>query len=102
MKDPDTYLTYAALTGKRSQSVEDVERLFSQRMIHFMEKMGYDSEARFLQVIRNWRRATDERGLSDEQRHTFNMDLLRFILDDLMPWHRQMLDYSLLEVNRYV
>ena len=43
------------------------------------DKKGYDSEARFLQVICNWRLATDERGLSDEQQHSFYMDLLRFI-----------------------
>ena len=83
-------------------SVEDVERLFSARVISFMEQMKYESAAKFLTVVRNWRRATDERGLSDTERSTFNQDLLKFLLDDLMPWHGQTLDYSRLEVNRYV
>ena len=100
MKDSSTQLTYAALTGKRSQSVEDVERLFSNRVIEFMKAKKYDTEKKYLRVIRNWRRAVDQRGLSDDQRHTFNMDLLKFILDDLMPWHTKQMDYSLLEVNR--
>ncbi len=101
LKDPTTKFTYTALSGKRAQSVEDVERLFSPDLIAFMERKGYTFEAEYLKVIRNWRRAVDERGLSDEQRHIYNMDLLRFILDDLMPWHKnQTIDYSLLEVNR--
>ena len=67
--------------------MEDVERLFSHRVITFMKNKGYDADAKFLQVVRNWRGAVDERGLSDEQRHAFNMDLMEYILDDLMPWH---------------
>lgn len=45
----------------------------------------------------------DERGLPDATRQLFNKELLDFILDDLMPWHRiaGMRDFSLLEVNRY-
>ena len=61
-----------------------------------MKNKGYNAETKFLQVVRNWRRTVDDRGLSDEQRHTFNMDLMEYILDDLMPWHRDNLDYSLL------
>ena len=95
VEDPTTKFTYTALSGKRAQSVEDVERLFSPDLIAFMERKGYTFEAEYLKVIRNWRRAVDERGLSDEQRHIYNMDLLRFIL---MPWHKN--HYSLLEVNR--
>ena len=55
-----------------------------------------------LKVIRNWRNAIDERGLPDAKRRQFNQELLDFILDDLMPWHRTAgKDFSLLEVNRY-
>ena len=54
-------------------------------------------------MIRNWRRAIDERGLPDAERQQFNQELLRFILDDLMPWHGTVgVDFSLLEVNRYM
>ena len=50
----------------------------------------------------NWRRACDERGLSPLKRSQFNYELLNFILDDLMPWHTKVYDFSLLEVNRFV
>ena len=69
-----------------------------------MEDKGYVIEAKYISIIRNWRRASDERGQTDDQRHQFNKDLLCYILDDLMPWHKDegLRDYSVLEVNRYV
>jgi hypothetical protein len=68
-----------------------------------MEEKQYRNEAKYLKVIRNWRRAVDESGLPDATRQFFNKELLDFILDDLMPWHRiaGMTDFSLLEINRY-
>ena len=85
-------------------SVEDVERLFGERLILWTKNKGYNAEADHLQVIHNWRRACDERGLTDDQHSKFNMDFLNYILDDLMPWHKVdwLRDFSLLEVNRYV
>ena len=69
--------------------VEDAERLFGQPM----EKKWFSDEAMYL---RNWRRACNERGLQN------NMDLLDFILDELMPLHSEprMRDFSLLEINK--
>ena len=96
-------MTYTALSGVRKQSVEDVERLFSDSLVKWMESKGYTCEAQHLSVIRNWRRACDERGLADSQRSAYNNELLEYLLDDLMPWHREegLRDFSLLEVNRY-
>ena len=104
LQDDDSGLTYPALVGTRKQSVEDVERLFGESLIQFMERKSYSVEAKYLRTIRNWRRAVDGRGLSETQRQQFNKDLLDFILDDLMPWHKEpgMRDFSLIEVNRYV
>ena len=60
------------------------------------------SEAYHLPIIRNWRSACDERGLADSQRSLYNNDFLEYLLDDLMPWHRNgPRHFSLLEVNRY-
>ena len=56
-----------ALCGIRKQSVEDVERLFSEDLIKWMEGKGYTSDAHHLCIIQNWRRACDERGLADSQ-----------------------------------
>ena len=41
LQDPNSRLTYAALTGQRKQSVRDAERLLSQEMVNFMKKHGY-------------------------------------------------------------
>ena len=89
--------------GVRKQSVEDVDRLFSSSLITWMEKKVYTQEAEYLRVVHNWRRACDERGLSDAQRSQFNQEFLDYILDELMPYHRNegLKDFSLLEVNRY-
>ena len=50
----------------------------------------------------NWRRACDERGLTNAQRSEYNQAFLSYILDDLMPWHTKdnLRDFSLLEVNQ--
>lgn len=96
-------LSYHALVGTRKQSVSDVEQIFNSRVLEFFDSKGYSAEAKYVRVIRNWRRASDERGLTDGQRAQFNQELLSYILDDLMPWHSQphLRDFSLLEVNRY-
>ena len=51
-----------------------------------------------VQVINNWHRANDERGLMDEERSYYSM--LNYIMDELMPWHNVVYDLSLLEVNQ--
>lgn len=103
LQDPDAHLTHPALTGVRKQSVQDVERLFGHTVIEFMESKGYAVEAKFLKVVRNWRRAIDERGLSEIQRQAFLQDFKMYVCEDLMPWYAEGLaDFSLLDVNRCV
>ena len=58
-------------------------------------------EAKYIKTIWNWRRACDERGLSECTRSRFNYHFLNLLLDELMPWHTETYDFSLLEVNRY-
>ncbi|XP_064390678.1 uncharacterized protein LOC135338466 [Halichondria panicea] len=99
LEDPLSGLTYAALTGQRKQSVRDAERLFSSSMKEYMKKKKYDFEEKYITVILNWRRASDERGLSESERSIYNLEMLEFIKDDLIPWHKQC-DLSSLEVNR--
>ena len=65
-----------------------------------MEKKGYEYEGRFISRIRNWRRACDERGLTELQRCKFNYELIEMILEELMLWYKEQYDFSLLEVNR--
>ena len=60
LQDPDSGLTYPALVGTRKQSIEDVERLFGESLITYMECKNYSVKAKYLRIIRNWRRAVDE------------------------------------------
>ena len=76
--------------------------LFSTGVQEFMERKGYAYEAKFVETVRNWRRACDERGLTQLQRCHYNYDMLNLLLDELMPGHVTNYDFSLLEVNRYV
>ena len=50
-----------------------------------MDSKGYDTEATYVRVVANWRRACDKRGLSELQRCHYNYD---YILDEVTPWHR--------------
>jgi hypothetical protein len=100
LNDPSSGLTYPALTGQRKQSVQDAERLFSDGVARFMERNNFDYEAKFVRTVLNWRRACDERGLTELQRCRYNYNRLNFLLDDLMPWYTENYDFSTLEVNR--
>lgn len=42
--------------------------MFSPQMVDFMQQKGYHFEATYLRAIGNWRRACDQRGLSELQR----------------------------------
>ena len=93
-------MTYPALTGQRKQSVQDAEILFSEGVQLFMEKTNYEYEAKYIKAVRNRRRACDERGLSSLQQCRFNYEFLQLMLDDLIPWHSEQYDFSLMDVNR--
>lgn len=69
-------------------------------MVQFMRKKNYKFEADYIEVVLNWRRSSDERGLSQRLQIKYNYEMLNFLLDDLMPWHSQLYDFSTLEVNR--
>ena len=81
--DASSGLTYPALPGSRKQSVIDAERLFSPDLAAFLQK-GYLYEAKYIETVWNWRRACDERGLSELQRCIFDYQFLSMILDELM------------------
>lgn len=100
LHDEDTKLTYSALVRSWKQSVEDAERLLSSYVANFMEKKGYQEEAKYIRAVDEWRRACDERGLSEQERSHLNHALLEYILDDLMPWHGTKYDFSYMEVNK--
>lgn len=100
MYDDCTQLTFPALTGQRKQSIRDVEVFFSRSVEDFMTRNGYTYEAKFVKTIRQWRLACDERGLAPLVRCKYNYEFLNLLLDELMPWHNELYDFSLLEVTR--
>ena len=75
---PSSGLTYAALTGQNKQSVRDAERLFGRGVLDFMKQKKYIFEKKFVRTVLNWRRASDERGLSELERSHFNYNMLNF------------------------
>lgn len=80
----------------------DAERLFGPQLVAFMHRKGHAYEAKYIEAISNWRIACDRRGLTELERCRLNHQFLNLILDELMPWHHQEYDFSLLEVNRYM
>ena len=81
-------LTTSALRGIHKQSVEDVERLFSDAMVTWMEKKGYAYEANYIRSVCDRRKACNQRELSVSQQSQCNQDFLDYILDEMMHWHR--------------
>jgi len=66
LHDPSTGLTYEALTGKQKQSVPHCEKIFLRGVLEFMQRNGHASEAKFIETVRNWHKAADGRGLSEQ------------------------------------
>ena len=56
------------LPGKNKQSVPHCEHVISRGVIAFLENNGHNTEAHVLGIIRNWHKAVDGRGLSEDQR----------------------------------
>ncbi|XP_064622698.1 uncharacterized protein LOC135484921 isoform X2 [Lineus longissimus] len=100
MRDPGTGLTYAALVGKRKQSVTDAEKLLSFPVAKFLEENGFESAAKYVHTIAQWHEGSDGRGLSQLQRSRYNYLTLNYIMDELMPWHAERNDLSTIDINR--
>ena len=93
-------LTQVALQGVRKQSVEDAEKLLSKRVATFMSSKGFTEESKYVSVIAEWHRANDERGMDQISRSRANYNLLNYLLDIWMPWHREKYDFSTIDINR--
>lgn len=104
LHNTSTGLAYPALTGIRKQSFEDVERFFfGEAVIRFMEKNNYNSEVKYtyLRMVRNWRWAVNERGLSDAHYQQYCIGFFDFLLADLISWYSSDQKYlCLMQVNR--
>ncbi|XP_063448946.1 uncharacterized protein LOC134728306 isoform X2 [Mytilus trossulus] len=100
MMDNNTGLTHAALTGQRPQSVEDAEKLLSYQVALSMEQNNFESEAEYVRTIAGWHESSDGRGLTQLQRSKFNYQMLNYILDDFMPWHREIYNFLYIDINR--
>ena len=64
--------------------------------------MVYSWVFRFCRIIHNWHKACDGRGISSKKRSEYNQNMLEYILDSWMPWHRKNHDFSLVDINRSV
>lgn len=101
LHDPQSGLTYEAVTGKNKQSVPDCERMINLGVISFMESSGHQEDAKIVRLLHNWHKAADGRGLSEEECSLYCKSLLKWIIEDWIPWAIDNPDYSLLDVNSY-
>jgi hypothetical protein len=53
-------------------------------------------------VIGNWHNATDGRGITQLQRCKYNYEMLNYIVEMWLPWHKDCYDFSLVDINKYV
>ena len=100
LQDPESGLTYAALIGKRKQSLKDAERLLSYHVSESLRRKGHIQEADHVKIIANWHEASDGRGISQLKRSHYNYQMLNYVLDDWMPWHHDNYDFSTIDINR--
>ena len=73
LSDSTAILTYAVLVGSRKQLLKGC------LVLSWLTSSGRTSmitNKKYLEVIRNWRQACDERGLSDLQRIRYNYQFL--------------------------
>ncbi|KAK3745295.1 hypothetical protein QZH41_013952, partial [Actinostola sp. cb2023] len=71
----------------------------SPAMAMFMKRHNYKDEERFISLVSNWHKSSDGRGLSEEQRHTYNISMLHYLLEDWLPWYWYNCDYSTADIN---
>lgn len=64
-------------------------------------RQGYNVAAEYVSVIAHWHEASDGRGLSELSRAQKNQQMLKYLLQDFMPWYDQVQDFSLLDINRW-
>ena len=100
MHATDTGLTYTALTGKRKQNVSDAEKLLSTAVANWCKANGFPEKGRVTEIIANWHKASDCRGLDEETKRNYNLAMFGFLLEDWMPWYQQNRDNSTLDPNR--
>ena len=73
----------------KEANIEDAERIFSNSVAQYLRQRGYTNEAVYVQTVCNWHVASDGRGISQLKRSKYNYEMLQYVLDELMPWHRQ-------------
>lgn len=100
LNDPKSGLTYEALTGKNKQSIPDCERMFSIGVLKYMKRHGHVAEAHLVQMVLDWHKAFDGRGITTQQRVLNCKRVLSWLLEDWMPWHSNNPDFSTLDINR--
>jgi hypothetical protein len=88
MMDSSTWLTHAALTGERKQSVTDAERMLSFLVGKFLLQHGYVLESNSLkQLLVGTRQQIVEVSASWKVAKQNIYKMLNLILDEWMSWH---------------
>ena len=81
MNNAETGLTHTALTGKRKQSISDAEKLLSPVVAKWLKANGYLNEGRFVEIVSNWHKASNGRGLTEAVHKKYNLAMLDYLLE---------------------
>ncbi len=66
-----------------------------------MQRTGSNINANYIQRIASWHESSDGRGIPQLARCKANHEMLNFVLDEWMPWHKENRDFSKIDINRY-
>ena len=69
-------------------------------MAKFFKDNHYLAEAEYVETVALWHAASDGRGLSQLQRCRQNYQMLNYILDECIPWHKDNYDLSTCDINK--
>jgi hypothetical protein len=73
--------------------------MFSIGVLKYMERHGHVAEAQLVQMVLDWYKAFDGRGITMQQRVLNCQRVLSWLLEDWMPWHSNNPDFSTLDIN---
>ena len=68
----------------------------------FLREHGYEMEAKYLEIVAHWYEAADGQGILQLECCRKNYAMLNQILDEWMPWHKDLYDFRTIDINRYL
>lgn len=94
LRSPNTGPTYTQPLQGKGSNLRLIEKDSSYYLGYFFRGKGYENEYQYVNVIAQWHESSDGRGISQLKRSQDNYEMLNYILDEWMPWHKDDCDFS--------